>query len=216
MIRIWRTSPRLLSVLLPLAWVPAAEAAGAPSAPKARMGVGAGVAAELDGVAERDGDRFTLTKTGYVELSVSPSYQLDETWALGLRTSWGFEAGDRGLASSDAPELEIERHLWQLAAEGRYQPGGQRGFYGSAHAGTAGAMDSIGDATAWQWAPLVGAALGYDAHIAGPLALGIELRGSFAAFGNEGASLARGGGSTRYVYGPSSFVSLHFTASLGL
>ena len=192
------------------------EASPAASVSALRLGLGCGFALGLTDVEEGGGDSIGVGQTGYLDLSVAPSYQLTDSWALGPRVSWGFEAGDRGLASSDGEEVDIDRHLWQFAAEGRYQPGVQRGFYGAANAGVAGAMDRVGGVSAWQWAPLVGAALGYEGPITGPLSLGIELRGAFAAFDSEGASLTRGSESTRYVYGGSSFVAVNLTGSFGL
>jgi hypothetical protein len=194
----------------------AEEGEGQAAVSAVRLGVGCGLALSLTEVEERGGDLVELTQTGYLDLSFAPSYQLAGRWALGPRVSWGLEAGDRGIASSDGGEVDIDRHLWQLAAEGRYQPGVQRGVYAAANLGIAGAMDRMGGASAWQWAPLVGGALGYDGQVTGPLSLGIELRGSFAAFDSEGARLTRGNESKRYVYGQSAFVGVHLTGSFGL
>lgn len=182
-----------------------------------RLGFGTGLTLGLSDMEERFGDTVTITGSAFhLNLHISPSYQLTPRWALGLRGSWASDAGARGMASSSGEQVDKTRNLWQLTAEGRYQPGTQRGPYVAGSAGYAGAVDSVGSASAWQWAPLVGGALGYDFPVADIFSLGLELRGAYALFDDEGASLTRGGQSERYVYGSSSWLSLNVMGQLGL
>ena len=149
-------------------------------------------------------------------LSIAPSYRLAPSWAVGLRGSWSSDAGARGSASNSGEEVSLTQTLWQLSAEGRYQPGAQQGFYLVLGAGAARVSDSIGSATAAEWGPLLSAAFGYDIGLADFLALGIELRGAFASLSEEGASLERAGATVRYVYGPSSWLGLNLIGQFEL
>jgi hypothetical protein len=106
------------------------------------------------------------------------------------------------------------RTLWELGAEGRYQMRVERGGYVALNVGTVGAMDSEGSASASQWAPMLGAALGYDLGIAEPLSFGVEVRGGMGFFGENGAQASSDGPS--YAYGTSSWLSFNLTGHFAL
>lgn len=119
------------------------------------------------------------------ELTLEAMYRLAPDFSLGVRAGVGLEPGSRGIASSSGERLELGRELWQLGAAGRYQPQPGRSWYLTVHAGAAGIVDHVGEASVSQWTQLFGAAVGYDLRLIEPVALGIELRGAYAPFGES-------------------------------
>lgn len=149
-----------------------------------QLGVGTGITLGVGEVWEGDGD--VVVNSGgpaFLELSLAPSYRVTPDFALGVRAAFGLQPGSRAEVSSSGESVSLERNMWQLGATGRYQPEPARAWYVGAHAGAAAVVDSRGDASVSQWAPHVGAALGYDLHVARPLSLGFELRAAYAPFG---------------------------------
>jgi hypothetical protein len=126
------------------------------------------------------------------ELSVAPSYRVARDFALGIRAAFGFEPGTRGEISASGGSVILDRKLWHASATGRYQPEPGSGWYVTLSAGAAAIVDSRGDESVSQWAPLLGAAAGYDLRIARPLSLGFELRAARADFG-EGSHTSLAG-----------------------
>lgn len=168
---------------------PAPEVARSPF----QLGVGAGISLGLGEVWEGGGD--VSTNSGgpmFLELSLAPSYRITAGFALGVRAAFGLQPGSRAEVSSSGESVSLERNMWQLGATARYQPEPARAWYVGAHAGAAAVVDSRGDASVSQWAPHVGAALGYDLHVARPLSLGFELRAAYAPFG-EGSRTSPAG-----------------------
>jgi hypothetical protein len=198
---------------------PAAEVSESPgSAATAVPGrwsldVGLGVALGLSRTEERRSDVIELSNFGVMELTLAPSFWIAPSLALGLHASWGFEPGQRGLASNYGESKDKDRTLWQLMAATRYQPERGRGWYVAANGGVAAFVDSIGDDSVTQWAPLIGGALGIDFRLAQPFALGLELRGGHAWFPAEGSTLAvadgLGAGDTQYLYGAMTWLGLN-------
>jgi hypothetical protein len=182
--------------------------AGAPSPTERhyfRLGIGTGLTFGISELEEQDGDSYTIT--GMMQpynLSVTPSYQLTPHWAFGVRGGFGTDSGARSSKT---------RTLWELGAEARYQLRVERGGYAALNVGTAGAIDSEGGASASQWAPMLGGALGYDLGIAEPLSFGVEVRGGLGFFG-DGAQASSDG--PTYVYGTSSWLSFNLTGHFAL
>jgi len=139
-------------------------------------------------------------------LNAAARYRWLDALALGVRVGWQFELGSRGYASSTGETGSYDRNLWQLAAEGRYQPGG-RGWYGAVRGGAAAIIDGQGGESVTQWGPLGGLAFGYDARVAGAFALGLELQASLIGFPDPGDG---------YTYGTSSWLGLGLVGSLGI
>jgi hypothetical protein len=187
----------------------------APMAMPARWSfdVGLGLALGLSDIEEQQGDSVEISSVVFAELTVAPSYWLTPRFALGLHTSWGFEPGQRGLASSSGESEDKERTLWQLTAAARYQRDAGQGWYLTANGGAAALVDSIGNDSVTQWAPLVGAALGVDFRAAEIFALGLELRGGHAWFSAQGSTLTvadgLGAGETQYHYGATTWLGLN-------
>ncbi len=180
-----------------------------------RLGLGTGLTFGVSDIEERSADAYDITGMFQpYNLSVTPSYQLTPRWAVGVRAAFGTDGGMRGTGSSTGEKVSATRTLWELGAEGRHQFGMARGGYVAFNAGAAHAVDSVGTASASQWAPMLGAALGYDLSIAEPLALGVELRGGLAFFGDEGSTPSSR--SETYVYGTSSWISFNLTGHLML
>jgi hypothetical protein len=196
-----------------LAAEPNASSSSAPTPKRWSLDVGLGYAFGLSDAEEQQGDVVGISNLSFPELTVAPSFWVAPSLALGLHASWGFELGQRGLASSSGESEDLDRTLWQLMMAARYQPEQGRGWYVAANGGSAAVVDSIGDASVTQWAPLVGAALGFDFRLAQPLALGLELRGGHAWFPAEGTTLTvadgLGAGDTRYSYGPTTWLGLN-------
>jgi hypothetical protein len=176
------------------------------------LGVGAGLALGLNDIEERESDVIEITNFVFAELTLAPSFWLTPSLALGLHTSWGFDGGG-GIESSSGESKDKGRTLWQLMAAARYQPQAARGWYIAANGGAAAFVDSIGDDSVSQWAPLVGAAVGIDFRLAQPFALGLELRGAHAWFSSEGSTLTvadgLGAGETQYRYGATTWLGLN-------
>jgi hypothetical protein len=192
--------------------------AGAPSPSERhyfRLGIGTGLTFGISELEERSGDSDNITGMFQpYNLSVTPSFQLTPHWAFGVRGGVGTDSGARGTSSTSGESVSRTRTLWELGAEGRYQMRVERGGYVALNFGTAGAVDSEGSASASQWAPMLGAALGYDLGIAEPLSIGVEVRGGTAFFGEDGAQPSSEGPS--YVYGTSSWLSFNLTGHFAL
>ena len=166
-----------------------------------RLGIGTGLTFGVSEIQERSGDSYGITGMFQpYNLSITPSYQLTSQWAIGVRGGFGTDSGMRG---------DTTRALWELGAEGRYQPETGRGGYAALNAGVVNAVDSVGSDSASLWAPMLGAAAGYDLSAAEALSFGIELRGGLAFFGDEGSS--PNGESDTIVYGTSSWLSFNLT-----
>ncbi|HTV20505.1 MAG TPA: hypothetical protein VMG12_17600 [Polyangiaceae bacterium] len=149
-----------------------------------QLGIGAGLVLGLGEVWEGRGD--TIGSSGepvLVDLSITPAYRVARDFALGIRAGVGVDPGSRGTVSSDGESVSIERRLWHASAMGRYQAAPGRGWYATLSLGAAAMVDSRGNASVSQWAPLLDAAAGYDLSIARPLSLGFELRAAYADFG---------------------------------
>lgn len=154
-----------------------------PEPSRFQLGVGTGLTFGLGDVWERRGD--VIGSGGgpiLLDVSVAPSYRVARELALGIRAGVGLDPGSRGVASSSGEYVSLDRRLWHASATGRYQPRPGRGGYLTLSAGVAEIVDSQGDVSASQWAPMLGAALGYDVFIARPLSLGLELRAAYAPF----------------------------------
>jgi len=161
---------------------PARQPAASPS--RFALGLGLGLTWGLGEVWESEGD--VISNGGspiFLDLSVAPSYRVASDFALGLRAGIGLEPGSRGEVSSSGGSVELDRQLWHLSATGRYQPQIGRSWYVALSAGTAAIIDSRGNTSVSQWAPLLGAAAGYDLSVAGWLSLAPELRAAYAPFG---------------------------------
>jgi len=166
-----------------------------------QLGVGAGLTLGLGEVWEGDGDVVKVTgPPTFLELSLAPSYRVAPELALGVRAAFGLQPSSRAEVSNSvnsagptrAQSVSLERNMWQLGGTARYQSEPARAWYFGAHAGAAAVVDSRGDASVSQWAPHVGAAVGYDLRVARPLSLGFELRAAYAPFG-EGSHTSSAG-----------------------
>jgi hypothetical protein len=163
------------------------------SSPRFQLGLGTGFTWGLGDVWTSRGD--VIENSGvpvFWELSVAPSYLVARDFALGIRAALGLQPGTRGEISASGGSVALDRKLWHASATGRYQPEPGSGWYVTLSAGAAAIVDSRGDESVSQWAPLLGAAAGYDLRIARPLSLGFELRAARADFG-EGSHTSLAG-----------------------
>lgn len=157
------------------------------------LGVGAGFTLGLGDVWTAQGDIVENEGSPmFIDLSVAPSYRLAPDFALGVRAGVGLEPGSRGEVSSSGDSVELARRLWHASALGRYQPDAGRGWYVALSLGASSIVDIRGDSSVSQWAPLIGAATGYDLRLAEPVALGLELRAAYAEFGEGDADSPAG------------------------
>ena len=156
----------------------------APSRSRFALGLGLGLTWGLGDVWESEGD--VISNGGsplFLDLSLAPSYRVASDFALGIRAGIGLEPGSRGEVSTSGDSVELDRQQWHLSATARYQAEPGRGFYIGLGAGTAAIVDSRGNSSVSQWAPLLDAAVGYDLSLAGWLSLAPELRAAYAPFG---------------------------------
>lgn len=161
-------------------------------------------------------DLLALESVNLFGLHAAARYRVFDALALGVRWGWATEVGARGYESSSGERGRYDRHLVQLALEGRYQPAAL-GWYAAARGGAAAMTDGVGSRSVTQWGPLGALAFGYDLGVAGPFALGLELQGTLVGFSEEGASYSEGGDvSAWYAYGTSGWLGLGLTGSLGI
>jgi hypothetical protein len=196
---------------------PDVEGSGRAEAPLAqravRLSLGTGLTLGLSSVEERRSDVVASSSSAYLwNVHAAASYRLGTAWALGVRAAWSSDAGARAGASSSGSSVELSRELWQIAAEGRFQPRGWLGPYAALSAGWAAAVDREGPASATQWAPMVGASAGYALALADPLSLDLGLTGGLAFFDETGARL-EGSAPTRYAYGSSAWLGASLLAA---
>lgn len=176
-----------------------------------QLGLGAGLTLGLGDVWEGNGDvRGSSGGPLFLDLSVTPSYRVTRDVALGVRAGVGLEPGSRGEASTSGESLSLDRRLWHASALGRYQADPGRGWYVALSLGAAAIVDSLGNESSSQWAPLIGAAAGYDLRVARPLSLGLELRAAYADFG-DGARLSP---ARSYDYDVSTWIGAGVVASI--
>jgi hypothetical protein len=175
----------------------------APDPSRFQLGLGTGLMLGLGDVWEQEGD-VSGSAGGpiFVDLSLAPSYRVARELALGIRAGVGLEPGARGVTSSSGEPVSLDRKLWHASATGRYQPRPGRGWYLTLSAGAAEIVDSEGDASVSQWAPLLGAAAGYDVPLVQLLSLGLELRAAYAPFGKGSRTAA----DRRYDYDVSTWI----------
>jgi hypothetical protein len=173
-----------------------------------RLALGTGLLFELAsqerGLVGFDDDRSIFPSN----LSLAFGSQLTPTWSAGLRM-----ARSSGTYSSyDVYDLV----LWQLAAEARWQPEGELGPYALLSPGAVASVERSGEHSIWEWAPAASAALGFDVALAGPVAIGVELRALLALFRSEGRWFTAEGRLDGTAQGPSSWLALNVIATLGL
>jgi hypothetical protein len=174
-----------------------------------RLTLGTGLTMGLTSVEKHASDVVDVRSYAYRwNVILATSWPSSRSWALGARGSWSSDAGARGTESSS---------LWQLGAEVRQQPRGWLGPYLAASLGGAAARDTVDGQTATQWAPAVGAAVGYDFGIGESLAVGLELRAGAAFFDDDGAFTGTtSSGAATFIYGTNSWLGLNLTGQLGL
>lgn len=173
-----------------------------------RIALGTGI---LLGLSSTESGRSDTVAEGYVgalDTGIAVRYQWPSVWSGGFRASWGM--------SGNGASEQIDRNLWQLAAEGRWQPEGELGPYATLGAGAALVVDSFGGASSWQWAPLLSGALGIDVASVGPVAFGAELRGAITVFGDAGERFEAGGESVSNAYGVVPWLGINLIATLGI
>jgi hypothetical protein len=160
------------------------EAAAAP--PSWSVGSSVGMAMQLNWSAEAHAGGEMREYLMFAGLTLEPLYHVTSAIGLGPRLAWGSRvAVDQDWTLSSGETLDVSTTLWEVALGGRFQPRPGRGVHVSAHGGAQVIVDSIGDQSVSDWAPLVAAAVGYDFRLLPTFALGIELRGTHAWFSNE-------------------------------
>ena len=179
-----------------------------------RLSLGTGLTFGVSDIETQRSDVVSTSSSAYLwNLHAAASHRLGSAWALGVRGSWSSDAGARATGSSDGRTLEESRAFWQIAAEGRFQPRGWLGPYAALSAGWAAAVDRSGTESATQWAPLLGASVGYAFVVADPLSIDLGLGGGCAFFGEEG--VGRGSdASPRYTYGTSAWLGASVLAAV--
>lgn len=173
-----------------------------------RVAVGTGLLVGLSSAESGFSDTLADQRVGALDTSLAVRYQAPSVWSASVRASWSM--------SGNAVSAQLDRDLWQLAAEGRWQPEGELGPYATLGAGAGLVVDSYRGASSWQWAPLISGALGADIASLGPVALGLELRGIITVFGEAGERFEVDGEQITNAYGAVPWLGLNLIATLGL
>jgi opacity protein-like surface antigen len=197
---------------------PAAEAEGAaPEVQRWWLMLGSGYMAGLGSSSRSGGDTAS-----FVELAVSPEYQLTPDIALGPRLSYALgldRAPSSEIDTSSAADVEpsFDQHLWQLGVAGRYQPRPRRGFYLGVGAALADLGASSGYISDSQWGLSLQLAAGVDLNVNRHLALGIELRAVHAEFPDTSqTSLGSDHDGAIPRYGSTTWLELGITGNIPL
>lgn len=170
-------------------------------------------------VCEEDGDVTSCsTGTGFVGGDISPRWRLSRFYSIGAFADLGTSMGQQANVSSDGAHEDLGKTAWDVAAEARCHPLGERpvdpwlGLY----FGLSAINDSITgygpndqrlySDSATQYGPGGGVALGTDFLVAPIFALGFELRGGLKSFGHSPPMLREA--TPAPVYGTLAFLSL--------
>jgi hypothetical protein len=156
-----------------------------------------------------------VDEVSFLELSVSPQWQLAPDVAFGPRLSYGIELPDRSGISPFGVTI-ADRHLWQVGVTGRYQAVRNRGLYLGAGTGAAAMVDSVGGASTTNWGFSIEALAGFDVGLTHSIALGLELRAAHALLPNDYSRVGTSVDSPVVAYGASTWLALDLVGSVGL
>lgn len=122
--------------------------------------------------------------------------RLGERLVAGVTGQWSGAGGERNSGSADGGPGSFRRHLAAFTAEGRWQFAPVAGMLPWASAGLGAALardqwqaDGAAPGNAWQIAPAVGVAVGFDVALSRAIAVGLELRSHAALFGDAPPAL---------------------------
>ncbi len=157
-------------------------------------------------VCQRQADMMGCTTPAFTGAQLAPGWRLSPHWSLGAVAAFDWSG-----------ESDRAKHsMWQAFAQGRWRPWGEGSVepWLGAFSGVMAATDTLvqapttGDRSVTQYAPAEGLALGTDFDLGQLLAVGLEARGLFTAFGDAPAL----GDGTAQAYGDN--VWLWFGVSL--
>lgn len=182
---------------------PAVDRGGADAAlPRPlELGVGGHFMFAFGSVCRRDLDVEGCTNPAFTGVQLAPAWRFSPYWSLGAMVTFDWSALDDGARYT----------AWQAFAQARWRPWGEGTVepWAGAVAGVMAATDTLdqvpttGDRSVTQYAPATGLGLGTDFEF-GLVALGVEARGLFTAFGGPPAL---GSGEARH-YGDNTWLWL--------
>ena len=193
---------------------PAEEVSPSKPSPRLRIGAGINLLWGLTRVNHTNGD-VGVGEPGFglYGLYLAPRYAVAYRWSLGVRGAVADDFAPRGTASSDGSHTNSGRRLWQLGIEGRYQPAGFAGPWVAAEVGVVAMNDYVrsfdthdnlvSTSGRTQWAPSVGAAVGFDIWLSAHFTIAAEARATVMFFSSEGIFVHNG----QYSYGKAVMVA---------
>lgn len=133
-------------------------------------------------VCRRDADTMGCTNPVFTGAQLAPAWRLSPHWSLGAMAAFDWSGENDGAKHS----------MWQAFAQGRWRPWGAGSVepWLGVSSGVMAATDTLdqapvtGTGSVTQYAPAEGLALGANFALGQLLALGIETRGVFTAFGD--------------------------------
>jgi hypothetical protein len=211
-------------VILPMAlalWAAPALAMHAVETPRLQIGA-VGTTGLAVGDFSRQDSNDTVSGTSTLSLAgggLQAHLRLGEHLVAGVAGQWSGAGGERQSANVDGGPGNFRRHLAAFAAEARWQFAKVAGMLPWVSAGLGAALardqwqaDGQEPGNAWQIAPALGAAAGFDVPLTRAFAIGLELRSHAALFGESPPDLpglavgAQTGGGTVQLpatrYGP--------------
>lgn len=161
------------------------------------LGIGVHLTSSLSDVCDKDGDVIgCMAFFPVAGLDINAQWWPSKWFAIGLRLAGSKDLDRSESVSSNGESQDRDAWLWLISAEGRFAPAiFPSGMWVGVEAGVAFLVDSLDwfgadgenvkSKTATQWAPLIGAVLGWDFSLTEALYLGVDLRASFIAFGGD-------------------------------
>jgi hypothetical protein len=159
---------------------------------------------------------LNVDEVSFLELSISPQWQVAPDVALGPRLSHGIELPDRSGSARVSGVTIADRHLWQVRVTGRYQAVRNRGLYLGMGTGAAAMVDSVGGSSATNWGFSVEALAGFDLELTQSIALGLELRAAHALLPDDYSRIGSNVESPVVGYGATTWLALDLVGSVGL
>lgn len=136
----------------------------------------------------------TVLATGTVSLAgggLQAHLRLGEHLVVGVAGQWSGAGGERNNSSADGGPGSFRRHLSAATAEARWQWAKRAGMLPWVSAGLGAVLardqwqaDGKDPGNAWQIAPALGVATGFDVPLTRAVAIGVELRSHAALFGD--------------------------------
>lgn len=218
----------IVSLGIAAMWPMAAPALAMHALETPRLQIGAvGTTGLALGDFSRQDSNDTVSGTGTLSLAgggLQAHLRLGEHLVAGVAGQWSGAGVERKSANVDGGPGNFRRHLSAFTAEARWQFAKVAGMLPWVSAGLGAALardqwqaDGKDPGNAWQIAPALGAAAGFDVPLHRAFAIGLELRSHAALFGETPPDLpglvvgAQTGGGTVQLdatrYGPTAIVT---------